>query len=108
MVGDAGPGVMPGLVLVGGLQKSDSADRLSLALADAPGKKATINGEVSGVAHQRVSDARAVLTYSRELAEAVMLGGKPLQAAPVEGLARDGRGGGLSGAGEGQTDRLVE
>ena len=40
------------------------------------GKKATINGEVSGVAQQRVADARAVLSYSHELAQAVMRGDK--------------------------------
>ncbi len=34
------------------------------------GKKAAGTGELSGVAHQRVSDARAVLAYSPEPAEA--------------------------------------
>lgn len=36
------------------------------------GKKLAGNGEFSGVSHQRVADARAVLSYSRELAEVVM------------------------------------
>ena len=35
------------------------------------------SGEFSGVAHQRVSEARAVLAYSPELTEAVMQDGKP-------------------------------
>ncbi len=43
------------------------------------GKKAPINGKVSGVTSQRLSDARAVLAYSPELAQAVMHDGKPLQ-----------------------------
>ena len=34
------------------------------------GKKGAICGEFSGVPHRRVADARAVLNYSRELAEA--------------------------------------
>ncbi len=46
------------------------------------GKKAPTNGEVSGVNSQRLADARTVLAYSPELAEAVMRHGKPLQAAP--------------------------
>ena len=41
------------------------------------GKKAAINGEVSSVPHQRLSDARAVLAYSPELAQAVMQDGSP-------------------------------
>ncbi len=45
------------------------------------GKKAPINGEVSS---QRLADARAVLTYSREHAEAVIREGKPLHAALAE------------------------
>ena len=40
-------------------------------------KQNAINGD-QGVAHQRVADARAVLNYSRELAEAAMCGVQPL------------------------------
>ena len=36
------------------------------------GNKSPVSGEFSGVPTQRVSEARAVLAYSRELAEAVM------------------------------------
>ena len=46
-------------------------------------KQNAINGD-HGVVHQRVADARAVLAYSLELAEAVMRDGKPLQAALAE------------------------
>ena len=46
------------------------------------GKKGAISGKFSGVAHQRLSDARAVLAYSPELAEAVMRHGKK---APING-----------------------
>ena len=48
------------------------------------GKKGATNGGFSGVAHQRVADARAVLNYSTELGQAVMRGEKPLQAALKE------------------------
>ena len=54
------------------------------------GKKASINGQVSGVSRQRLSDARAVLAYSRELAQAVMRAGKPLQAALAEARQSQG------------------
>jgi ParB-like chromosome segregation protein Spo0J len=37
--------------------------------------------DVDGLARQRIADARAVLSYSEELASAVMSGQKPLQAA---------------------------
>ena len=36
------------------------------------GKKASINGQLSSIPRQRIHDARAVLAYSLELAEAVM------------------------------------
>ncbi len=39
---------------------------------------------ITGLAHQCVADARAVLKYSPELAGAVMQGEKPLQAALTE------------------------
>ena len=39
---------------------------------------------LEGFSKQRISDARAVLSYSRELAEAVMRDGKPLKAALAE------------------------
>lgn len=41
----------------------------------------TTCGQVSGAPRQRITDARAVLKYSGELAKAVMQGEKPLQAA---------------------------
>ena len=47
-------------------------------------------GELSGVSHQRVSEARAILEHSRELAEAVVLADKFLNEALVE--ARFSRG----------------
>ncbi len=43
------------------------------------GKKGAINGEFSGVSHQRVADARVVLAHSSELAQAVMSGDTPLE-----------------------------
>ena len=49
------------------------------------GKKLAGNGEFSGVPHQRVSEARAVLAYSLELAEAVMHGSR----SPVSPTRRD-------------------
>ncbi len=55
------------------------------------GNKRTINGEFSEISQQRLSDARAVLKHSHELAEAVMHGEKPLQAALKE--ARHSQGG---------------
>lgn len=54
------------------------------------GKKLPGNGEFSGVPSQRVSEARAVLSYSRELAEAVVRGEKPLQAALAEARLSQG------------------
>jgi hypothetical protein len=54
------------------------------------GKKGTTSGEFSGVAQQRLSDARAVLAYSPKLAEAVMSGDKPLKVALAE--TRQGQG----------------
>jgi hypothetical protein len=54
------------------------------------GRKAPTSGEVSGVTSQRLADARAVLRYSRELAEAVVRGDKPLKAALAD--ARQGQG----------------
>ena len=53
------------------------------------GNKSTTNGEF-GVVQQRVSDARAVLKFSRELADAVMHGEKPLQAALAEARLSQG------------------
>ena len=55
------------------------------------GKKGAVSGEFSGVPHQRVSEARDVIAYSREIAEAVMRGETPLQAALKE--ARHSQGG---------------
>ncbi len=52
-------------------------------------KQKPINGD-HGVASQRIADARAVLKYSRELAEAVMRGEKPLQAALAEARLSQG------------------
>ena len=46
--------------------------------------KVSANGQLSSITRQRLSDARAVLSYSRELAQAVMRAGKPLQAALAE------------------------
>ncbi len=43
-------------------------------------KKVATCGEFSGVPHQRITDAPAVLSYSREIADAVIRGEKPLQA----------------------------
>ncbi len=49
------------------------------------GKKAAINGEVSGVPRQRLSDARAVLAYSREVATAPPgPNGTPMTGIPFE------------------------
>jgi len=51
----------------------------------------TTSGEVR-ISHQRLSDARAVLKYAPELAQAVMQGEKPLQAeqiAALLGVARE-------------------
>jgi ParB-like nuclease domain len=53
-------------------------------------KKVATSGDVSGVAQQRISDARAVLRYSRKLAEAVMSGDKPLKAALAEARQSQG------------------
>jgi ParB-like chromosome segregation protein Spo0J len=54
------------------------------------GKKGATSGGFSGVAHQRIADARAVLAYSRKLAEAVMSGDKPLKAALAEARQSQG------------------
>jgi hypothetical protein len=54
------------------------------------GKKLSASGQLSAVPRQRLSDARAVLAYSRELAEAVMRGDKTLKAALAD--ARQGQG----------------
>ena len=45
------------------------------------GNKSAINGDFTGAPHQRIADARAVLKYAPDLAQAVMQGEKPLQAA---------------------------
>ena len=54
-----------------------------MSVSDTPekrgrGNKRTDTGEFSGVSQQRVSDARAVLAHSSELAQAVMRGEKML------------------------------
>ena len=54
------------------------------------GKKLATSGEFSGVSHQRVSDARAILEYSREIAEAVICGEKFLKAALDEARLSQG------------------
>ncbi len=41
------------------------------------------NGQLSSIPRQRVADARAVLTYSPELAQAVMHDEKPLRLAKL-------------------------
>jgi ParB/RepB/Spo0J family partition protein len=46
--------------------------------------------EMEGFSKQRIADARAVLAYSREIAEAVMRGDKPLQAALAEARQSQG------------------
>ena len=48
------------------------------------GKKVSRNGTLSDVPSNRVAEARGVLSHSSELAEAVMRGEKPLQAALAE------------------------
>jgi len=56
------------------------------------GNKSAINGDFTGAPQQRIADARAVLNYSPELAQAVMHGEKPLQAeqiAALLGVARE-------------------
>ena len=45
------------------------------------GKKAATSGGVLVIPHQRLADARTVLAYSPELAQAVMRGERPLRAA---------------------------
>ena len=54
------------------------------------GKKATTSGGVSAAPQQRIADARAVLAYSPELADAVMRQGKPLQTALAEARLSQG------------------
>ncbi len=54
------------------------------------GKKGATSGAFSVVPHQRIADARAVLSYSRELAEAVMQAEKPLQKALDEARLSQG------------------
>ena len=63
-------------------------------------KQNTINGD-HGAPQQRIADARAVLKYSPELAQAVMYGEKPLQAAQNLGdlLARMKKNKGAAGQG---------
>ncbi len=45
------------------------------------GNKRSAGGQFSGVPKQRVSEARAILAYSREISEAVVCGEKFLKAA---------------------------
>ncbi len=54
------------------------------------GKKGTKSGTVSSVAIQRITDARVVLRYSPELAQAVMRGEKPLHGALAEARLSQG------------------
>ena len=54
------------------------------------GKKGATCGEFSGVSHQRVADARVVLRYCPELAQAVMRGEKPLHGALAEARLSQG------------------